>query len=382
MDMDQFGSPKSEEYAHLSAPLKVLRIVIGVAVIVGIAWGYIYYQNISNQRKILQEKASTIQGSVPKITDAIDAFNQNNFDEALGKTNAILAQDPKNITALFLQALTLAQRGSIEFKEKEYGEQAIVVAQQALEVAATDTERSEAWRIIGYANEIMERFDKAFVAYDTSLKFNPNNALAISQKGHAYGLQGDVKKARELYEQALKIDPSLDHARINFARALVFENDTDGAITEFKKVISTTSNQRFLAESNYAIGSLYTFRREHILAEQFLKSATVADPTFALGWIGLGREQFFQMLRKDIADMQRGDLVNASFGNLTKGLKINPNQTLGYYQFGLELGFLGEKEKAILMLKQALVVVGIDIALSRQEKVDFRKSIEIELKKL
>lgn len=283
---------------------------------------------------------------------------------------------------MLLQASTLAQRGSIEFKEKEYGVQAIVVAQQVLGIAVSDVDKSEAWRIIGYANEIMERYTEAFTAYDTSIKLNSKNALAISQEGHAYGLYGDTKKARARYDQALGIDPFLDHAHINLARVLVFENDIDGAITEFKKVIGITNNKRFLSEANYAIGSLYTFRREHILAEQFLKSATIADPTFALGWIGLGREQYLQISKRNITNDERGELVNASFTNLAKGLAINPNQTLGYYQFGLELGFLGDKAKAILMLKQALEVVGVDITLSSGEKIDFRKSIETELKKL
>lgn len=362
----------SKQESNESSPfsLKVFEIIVVIIVIAGGVWWY------------TQNKPAPSVEVTSGMSRGVDAFNKNDFDTAIRETEQMLQKNHNDVSALLLQASTLAQRGSIEFKEKEYGLRAIEIAKQALVAATTDSEKSEAWRIIGYANEIMQRYPDAFAAYNTSVKLNPRNALAISEEGHAYGLHGEAKKARELYVLALSIDPSLEHALINLARVLVSENNIDAAISEFRKVISITKNQRLLAEANYSVGSLYTFRREHAFAEQFLISAIEADPTFALGWIGLGREQYFQLSRENLTDKERGDLIKASFENLAKGLKINPGQTLGYYQLGSELSLLGEKEKAILVLKQALKVIDADITLSSGEKVDFRKSIETELKKL
>lgn len=60
--MDKFDSLQSEKYVHLSVPLKILKVVSVAAIIIGMVWGYIYYQNISNQRNaLLQEQQEKTQ---------------------------------------------------------------------------------------------------------------------------------------------------------------------------------------------------------------------------------------------------------------------------------------------------------------------------------
>src|ERR1700722_2237404 len=126
-------------------------------------------------------------GTSPSTTSALNQslsdFNKGDFSAAISSLDSALAKDPKNTDLLLLKASTLAQEGSLQFKEAEYGNQAIAVAQQVLVI---DPQNSEAWRIIGYAYEIMQNYPAAHNAYQKSLALNPKNALTLSQEAHAY----------------------------------------------------------------------------------------------------------------------------------------------------------------------------------------------------
>ena len=82
----------------------------------------------------------------PALAEARQAFDNNDLAGALAAAESALANNPNDINALLAKATTLAQKGSLEFKEKEYGPQAIAVAQQVL---ALDPNNATAWRIIG-----------------------------------------------------------------------------------------------------------------------------------------------------------------------------------------------------------------------------------------
>ena len=100
--------------------------------------------------------------SAQQIAQSYQAFDNNDLDGALAAAESVLSNNPNDIPALLAKASALAQRGSLEFKEKEYGPQAIEVARQVL---ALDASNSEAWRLIGYSNEIMQNYPAAHDAY-------------------------------------------------------------------------------------------------------------------------------------------------------------------------------------------------------------------------
>ena len=127
-------------------------------------------------------------------------FNQNNLTGVIDTADAVLKTDGKNVEALLASAIAWAQKGSLEFKEAEYGAKAIELANQVL---AVDPRNAEAYRVIGYANEIQNKFDKALEAYNLSLSVNPNNPQVYNHIGHTYDLMGDMTKAKEWYEMAI-----------------------------------------------------------------------------------------------------------------------------------------------------------------------------------
>ena len=307
------------------------------------------------------------QNASVQIADSYQAFDNNDLDGAIAVTNNILSINPNDIQALLAKASALAQKGSLEFKEQEYGLQAIAVARQVL---ALDPKNSEAWRIIGYANEIIQNYPAAHDAYAQSLAINPKNALTISQEAHAYDLQGELAKAETGYRAALAIDPALDQAQMGLARVLLAQQNTDAALSIFRQVFSETSNVRLKAEAAYSAGNILGASNDKASALQFMEQATTIDPSYPLGWLGLGTQLFAEIsdTSSGLTPNQRNDLWTKSLDALEKAINLDPNQALASYQLGVELAAAGQKGDALKIFAAAKQAVPRDITLTASEK--------------
>jgi len=218
-------------------------ITIAIIFVVALAAFFIFYPSIPT--------TDIERNSV--LISVVNDFNNNNFTDAIKNSERILKGDNDNIDALLLLASTWAQRGSLEFKEKEYGQKAIDIAHLVL---AIDSENSEAYRIIGYANEIMENFDEALKAYNTALKIDPENSDVHMRIGHMYDLQGNIAGAREHYSISVKLGNSNELLQMNLGRMFVRDGDNENAQKIFQKVLDTAVNARVLAEASYMLGKI------------------------------------------------------------------------------------------------------------------------------
>ena len=298
---------------------------------------------------------------------AANAYNSNNFSSAISNVDAILAKNPNDVPALVSEANILAQEGSISFNEKEYGTQAIAVAQQAL---AVDPNSAAAWRIIGYANEIMQNYPAAEDAYQKSLAIDPNNALTLSQQAHSYDLQGDTAQAEVGYKAALAIDPTLDQAQMGLARIYIDQQELSQALALFENVATSSANERVRAEADFSAGELYLARNDLDTAQELMSSSTSLDPSYPLGWVGAGLVDFSEAVAttSGMTDAQRNALITSSFQSLQKAVTLNPYQSAAYYQIGIDFGTVGQDDLATKFLDEAATIVPNDITLSAPEK--------------
>ncbi|MFA6446386.1 MAG: tetratricopeptide repeat protein, partial [Candidatus Paceibacterota bacterium] len=146
---------------------KILFIVLGVIILGTAIWYTVERKN-----------------DLPPLPSAIgEAFDSGNFDQAIALSNEILTKDPKNVYALVFLSQTYAQKGSLEFKEKEFGQKAIEYANQAI---AISPDNGKAYIALGYANEIMQQYDASISAYNKAVSLEPDNADTYSHRGHAY----------------------------------------------------------------------------------------------------------------------------------------------------------------------------------------------------
>lgn len=304
-----------------------------------------------------------------------DAFARNDLSGAISLADEVLARRPDDVEALLSKAAALAQKGSFEFKEREYGVQVIQIAEQVLEL---DAKNSEAYRLIGYAHEIMQEYARAHVAYEQAIHLNPRNIAAISQNAHAYDLEGDLIRAKAGYTQALAIDAQFTQARMGLARLFMRTGDYDKALEMFKAASETDKNTRVRSEAAYSAGIIENVLLNSEEAERSMRYATSIDPQFALGWVGLGEVLFDRAIsttsKASLTD--RDALITESFGALEHALSINFNQSAAHYRIAVQLASLGRTDEALAIFKALKTIVPNDITLSELDKKIFLDRVD------
>ena len=318
---------------------------------------------------------SVPHGGATQITDSYQAFDNGDLDGAIAVTNNILSSNLDEIQALLAKASALAQKGSLEFKEQEYGMQAIAVAQQVL---ALDPNNSEAWRIIGYSSEIMQKYDDAHAAYAKAIALDPNNSLAVSGDAHAWDLQGDMDKAESGYKKALSLDQNNTAAKVGLARVLVYQDKLDEALQLYISVADAPGNARLRADAAYSAGQIEEMQSAYADAEAHFRSATTLDANYALGWTGLASELFRQAFSSEtkVSSDQGAALVNESLADIQKAIALNSNQSLAHYQLALEMLVIGRRDDALLILKGLQKqIIGNDITLSVLAKTSLLEKV-------
>jgi len=348
----------------------VVKIVFALIIIffIGLGGFFIFYPDVP---KTAQEQASV-------LVEAENSFNNNDLDGSIRDAERILKADIENIDALIALASSWVQKGSIEFKEEEYGNKAIEIAQQVL---AIDPNNSEAYRIIGYAYEIQDKFDKALVAYDTSLEFNPDNPQVFNHIGHTYDLMGNITKAKQWYLKSIALDPSFGQAQLNLARVSVREGNNQKAIAELERVLSLTDNVQLQAETYYTLGNLKVLEDRIADAKADMQKAVELSQDYPLAWVGLGKVKFLEISAIDNPEEGSQNIADA-FDHMEKAYTLNPEQTLAYLWEGRIWALIGETSNARGSFEHALSIVDEDITLVGDEKTSTREAIEFELEQL
>lgn len=312
------------------------------------------------------------------LQSSADSFENNDFSAALNDVNRILLRNPSNVEALLMKATILAQQGSLFFKEQEYGEQVLVLAEKVLSI---DPNNQEALRLIGYAHEIMQEYNKAHDAYVRVLLINPKNAPVLFSDAHAWDLQGDLAKAEAGYRAALAADPNFDNARAGLGRIYAQQGKGDEALAQFT-ALASTSNLHLRAEAAYSASSILRTTGNFEQAESYAREAIQADPKYPLGWVGLGAILSSSVMN-DNSSLEGEALSSAleeSQSSLRKALELNPNQALAYYYLAIDYFALAQLPQTKEMLEKAQETLSNDITLNPVEKERLKIQIEPLLK--
>ncbi len=344
----------------------IQTIITLVAVLIVVLGGlYVFYPKTP---KTESEKKAVILG-------ALDAYNKNDFYTATKNSNRVLRGDDKNVSALLALGSVWAQRGSLEFKEKEYGEKAIAIANRVLDI---DPQNAEAYRLIGYANEIQNKFNEAIKSYNKALKFSTDNAEIYNNIGHVYDLMGNTKKAKESYFTSSKLGGDTAGVHMSLGRTYVREKNISKATDEFEKALSLSNNVRVRSEILYTLGNLSIRKGNLDEARKYMEKAVEMDSNFPLAMIGLGKVKFIQT--KDMtnsSDVLKN--LDESFSHMEKAALFNPNQTLAYLWMGRILSSVGKNSEAREKFNKALIVVEKDITLLGDERKNTKETIVFEL---
>lgn len=352
---------------------KYIWFVLGLAAVAAVLLSYFVFKHESIDEIVL----------VDRINTAGESFNNGNVDLSIAELEDLLTKnisDTYRMDVLVALASAYAQKGSLEFKEMEYGNLAIMAVNQALVI---DANNSNAYRVMAYAYEIMQDYEKAIPAYEKSVALDSNNAVAYSGLGHAYDLMGDVVKAEANYNKALTIDSKLDFASYNLAKLLYRLGKTDAAIARANDVIKTSANHRFVAEANLMMGLHHASQEKFAEAVAALTDANEADPRLANVYVALADVKMTE-ISPGVAGVatyiQKKDLVLAEAIQLADtALTINPNLTSAYLTKAKALFFSGKIQESVAVLNSGKSVVQNDITLGVNEKKTLKGIIDMTI---
>ena len=221
---------------------------------------------------------ATIVAEAARLEDlGDDAYEANNFAEAVVRYSDAINQDPSN-------AGIYVKRAQANFARDNF-ESALEDANQAVEI---DNEFLDAYLIRGdilVANgsygEAIEDYtviiensadnhlvlfqrakayaqisetESALLDLETALEANPDYAPAFNTRGDIYADEGDLEQAIEAYTQAIRIDPGDVSARFSRGVTLTRNEQYDSARVDFLTVLDLRPD---FVESYRGLGDLY-----------------------------------------------------------------------------------------------------------------------------
>jgi len=361
----------------------VLNILLGIFILAAGALCYYTAASFfnSSEKKVADE--------TPSESSTISAYNSGDLDQAIKDAEALVQSGTNKIQALLLLASSYAQKGSIAYDETTYGEKAIAIAKQVLALEPNDIDASQAYGVIGYANEIMQKYDEARLNYDKAIALNANNAQAHSSKGHSYDLQGNLVDADIWYKKALAIDPNNEHALLNQTRMILRTPNVLDARAMANKLISVSKNKLYLAQAHQMLAFMDIYLEKtpnYADALVELNRSVGYSAQIPQTWIMLADVHINDYIKSMLNLAPEQELKvkgQAVWNDINKALAINPNQASAYY-YGAQMAlFDGDKAKQAEYLKKANAAVPLDITLGTKEKaalLDLINSTSVEAK--
>lgn len=142
-----------------------------------------------------------------RFKKANEFAQQGEFQKAIAEYEAILQEDPDNVSVLTNLGVAYYQVGQLD--------NAIAWYQKALSLAPKD---ADIHSNLAAAYVQSNQLDKALGEYLTAVQLNPNLAEAHFGLGVVYLQQGDKDKAIEAFEQFQALDTGLDPRASDQAR--------------------------------------------------------------------------------------------------------------------------------------------------------------------
>jgi tetratricopeptide (TPR) repeat protein len=324
---------------------KKIFVSLILAVLILIA-GLIFYQKVTKK---------TVE-VLPIPKEVTDSFNNGDLNKAIDLSTESVKSNSENISALIALSLSWAQKGSLEFNEKEYGQKALDYANQALDLDPNNVEANIA---LGYAKEIMGNYVGANEAYSKAISLDPNSVDAYLHRGHAYDLSGNLNKAEIDYVKASSIDSSNLDVAMNLGRLFLRQGRLKDAEAKFIKVSTFADNIRLKSEAFYdlsfiALNSTSTKAIDE--AFKYASSSVSTDPTYPQAYVALGNVYKIKGDSKTALEL------------LNKALSMYPNLS---YAIGLIADIYSKEKKvdmAITTYEQQKRAIAVDVGLMNNDR--------------
>lgn len=293
-------------------------------------------------------------------------FNNNSFEEANELVDQQLSENPDNVDLLLQKAQILIQEASLNFKEKELGDQARAYITKALGI---DPQNPKALAMLGYTYEIQQEYTKAIGYYNQSIDLVPDYAYPISQKGHALHLQGKIDEADINYLSAIKIDPENPTALLGHAKILVSKGQVKEAKQIFLDAAKVIKDKRHLAEIYY---SLFVISQGEGVEnvedmEKYANLSVANDPTYPQAHVAMATAIFLKEMN-NLPKSPDPKNIKESFEQISRALNIYKNLSTAHLQLAIQLISLKQTDHVKSVLSDLPDIIKNDITLNTIEK--------------
>ena len=114
--------------------------------------------------------------------------------------------------------------------------------QKLLEIVKKDKENSSSHFLLGNVYALTNIYEKAAFHFKLSLKFNPNNKIALYNLGTMLDNLGQLEESINSFKEALKLDPNYINANLAMAVSYEKKNKPEQAKIFYEKTLSIKSD--------------------------------------------------------------------------------------------------------------------------------------------
>ena len=253
--------------AEAEAPLKaVAEIANDAPSRLALADYYIAVKRTPDALTILHAVAAEKEGFVDATLRlaALD-YPQGKTAEAHKQVDGVLAQNPKNVSALLMKARFFMAENKMN--------EALTRVQTAV---AEDTRSAGGQYLLGTILATTGDADGATAAFSEVLKINPRATAAQMQLAQLNMAKGSSKAAVEYAEQAAKNAGANPATKQMLARTLASNGQFDRASSELKELLKTYPNQSTLHSD---VAKIALARNDRQTARKEFERARELDPT-------------------------------------------------------------------------------------------------------
>lgn len=352
------------------SPLQII-IILAILILIGIVAAFFY--SSKKERIALEDNLNNIEVGASEER-VLFLLNDGQLDEAINEANKVITNSPNDISGYLSLANAYLQKGSIEFDEENASKNALEVINQVLYI---NPYSSDGYRLMGYAYEIVEEYEKAEASYNSALIIAPNDSYTLGARGHMYELMGDFEKAESDYISALKNDSENEKALMDLATLYIQTNQTEDYDVEDMLNMALDMSKDSITRANIhdSVGFFYFNEGEYQKSADSYYEAIKQDKRLTSAWIGIAFSQLM-LAGAEEDDLEYTRRIDLAIDAIDSAFDLNENLANAYVAQAIMAGYFGDTAVEIEMYNEALNVVDKDITLGAYEKDLLKKSIK------
>ena len=346
---------------------KALIILVFILVC---SWLYIHFIGFGRFAKIDFSKTDD-------SARIVNNMNSNDLDGAISDAEKAVTKYKNNEQALVLLALAYQQKGSLTFQEATYSAKSLEVADEILKI---NPNSGDAYRIKGYAYEMVQNYPESETNYKKALELAPSDAMAHANLGHAYELQSKDELAINSYKNALAINQDFVPALLGMMRYSYGSGNMAELKKYAEKVLTLAPDVNSKSDAEQMLGFAYQSDKNLPEASKHFDNAISLEPKSAALYVSRANNNLLIMSSEKDND-KKNILVKKIFDDADAAIKSDPNLSEAYLLWArLSPSLQNPKEAATHFYNEALKKVDADITLSKAEKENMKNLILAEMK--